>query len=195
MHACGDCHVPLPSGERSAAGRHFTEPEDVLNCVKCHNHGEGYEACDGANQAYVNTCLDCHEVHTKGLPEPGHAYPVSWSRVSSLTGVQFHPKPADTKCADCHRTRPQGGELQVGQVMCDSAFAGPNGEEIHKQSNYPPACYACHWGDPQNVSSANVGQLLIEGAFQKNTRGRIPTSRLRNLLGGQIANYPGGPGR
>ncbi|MCA9323407.1 MAG: cytochrome c3 family protein [Planctomycetes bacterium] len=202
---CSVCHVRAKDGPH-LDGRDFSYADQTLDCRACHDHekypartggGPGHEHVD---EAYVQSCTECHEKHEPGAPAPGVVYTASHPAIHGMRGKQFHPSPRDQACADCHLLEPVSLRDDYPNVVQSTpmgyepdGFHAAHGEPDEGRPDY---CWACHFGRPERILSltTNIRRALTNGSLQPYPPGTKYTVA-RKKLGGEIRGYPGYQGR
>ncbi len=201
---CNDCHVRGDGGEF----REFVFQDGVKDCSQCHDHGEkNFKNTGNKNQAYVNGCVACHEVHVKGVPALNSELPASRVDIHAIKGSQFHPLPSKMACSQCHRPGFTQDKLVESQFdVVKSEFVnyqrGQGKEEsfhgAHSSAGdvFPQECYACHWNNFTKIQRTvlrvadELGKARTIGRSQPHSNPK-KASVIRRALGNMIKGYPG----
>jgi hypothetical protein len=138
---CSACHV---HGQNAQGDLEFGYAKGVMDCSSCHDHGpEKYKVTGNVDQAYVETCMDCHVV---GVPEAGAPLFLERHIVQGLSGRQWHPLPTEQGCAECHKNT-DAEMIPRGQLDPFTKVYGDKRQRFHTVVPQAQPCYGCHWHD------------------------------------------------
>lgn len=194
--ACNECHQ-----DKATKDHEFSYAENVVSCLKCHDHGEHKADTDQKDQAYVASCTACHQKHNDGwMPAIGKDRTSSRVDIHGIKGAQFHPLPDNQKCSECH-LEGMTWEKSVDNLK-DQVLSSPQGYEkgqfhsAHRESesSKPSYCFSCHWNNFNairvDVSSA-VKQGVITDISGLPHSKRSNPEKIRSVLGNEMQGYPG----
>jgi len=162
---CTSCH----DFEAGVRGTGIGVNDTARTCVQCHKHDEAHAPWTGGIFGpAVESCASCH---ISGEPRVKEQLEVPRVRVA-LQGPQHHP--LEQGCWECHQEEKPGELKPVTAVLATFplSFRSPHGDGRGR----PPDCSSCHWAIRKNSVSSEQ---------------RV-TGTLRELIGKDLANFPGG---
>lgn len=158
---CSECHAAI------AEAPGYTTAKDVLDCTKCHTHGNGADKDPAkikrtgpstSSKESAKFCVACHEDVQSTTPPN---YETERRHMTLVAGAkQFHDEGG--ACADCHarenlpytyEQRIKKAEIKLS-IHADQALSGAwfNNPALPMQSDDPQAnaCMKCHRKEPRN---------------------------------------------
>ncbi|MEZ4288975.1 MAG: hypothetical protein R3E53_00015 [Myxococcota bacterium] len=158
--SCAECHQHRPGANGELE---FAYADGVISCLACHDHGpEHFQQTGKVDQAYVETCMDCHVV---GVPERGAPLFLERHVVEGLRGTQWHPLPTDQGCAECHKNT-DANLIAQADLSGYSRVFGTKNQGFHTVVPQATPCYGCHWHD-RNRWSPNTTKPDLKATRQQ----------------------------